>query len=80
MTAEPVVVIGAGPAGLTAAIELLRLGRDSDRSTAVTCLGLEYFVIEGDELWQSPDAALIELATAELVSRDDDVGPVVGFG
>lgn len=33
-----------------------------------TCLGLEYFVNEDDELWQSPDAALIELATAELVS------------
>jgi protoporphyrinogen oxidase len=32
-----------------------------------TCLGLEYFVNEGDDLWTSPDAALIELAGRELV-------------
>ena len=31
-----------------------------------TCLGLEYFVFEGDELWNSPDADLIEQAKREL--------------
>ncbi len=41
-----------------------------------TCLGLEYFVFEGDELWDSDDAALIAMATDELtalglVGRDD---------
>jgi protoporphyrinogen oxidase len=31
-----------------------------------TCLGLEYFVFEGDDLWTSPDAALVELGKREL--------------
>ncbi len=31
-----------------------------------TCLGMEYFCFEGDRLWTSDDAALIELATREL--------------
>ena len=31
-----------------------------------TCLGLEYFVFEGDDLWSAPDADLIALAAAEL--------------
>lgn len=31
-----------------------------------TCLGLEYFVTEGDELWTSPDEELIELGKVEL--------------
>ncbi len=31
-----------------------------------TCLGLEYFVFEGDELWEMADDALIALATKEL--------------
>ncbi len=31
-----------------------------------TCLGLEYFVDEGDDLWESDDADLVALATAEL--------------
>jgi len=31
-----------------------------------TCLGLEYFVNEGDELWVSDDDALIEQGTAEM--------------
>jgi UDP-galactopyranose mutase len=31
-----------------------------------TCLGLEYFVNEGDELWCSDDRDLIELGTREL--------------
>jgi protoporphyrinogen oxidase len=40
-----------------------------------TCLGLEYFCFEGDGLWSSSDADLIELGTRELeelglVSRD----------
>ncbi|MFY1672383.1 NAD(P)/FAD-dependent oxidoreductase [Plantactinospora sp. WMMB334] len=31
-----------------------------------TCLGLEYFLNVGDELWNSPDADLVALGTAEL--------------
>ncbi len=31
-----------------------------------TCLGLEYFCFEGDELWRTPDAELVALAAAEL--------------
>ncbi|HVX21237.1 MAG TPA: NAD(P)/FAD-dependent oxidoreductase [Acidimicrobiales bacterium] len=31
-----------------------------------TCLGLEYFVFEGDDLWASPDEDLIERGTREL--------------
>ena len=33
-----------------------------------TCLGLEYFVFEGDELWTSSDDDLIELGTRELAT------------
>jgi protoporphyrinogen oxidase len=33
-----------------------------------TCLGLEYFVQEGDELWAAPDDDLIELGTRECDS------------
>ena len=33
-----------------------------------TCLGLEYFVFEDDELWSSTDDELIALATTELTS------------
>jgi protoporphyrinogen oxidase len=31
-----------------------------------TCLGLEYFVFEGDRMWNKPDAELIEQAKREL--------------
>jgi protoporphyrinogen oxidase len=31
-----------------------------------TCLGLEYFCFQGDELWTSPDERLVALATSEL--------------
>jgi protoporphyrinogen oxidase len=31
-----------------------------------TCLGLEYFVNEGDDLWSAPDEWLVELAKREL--------------
>jgi protoporphyrinogen oxidase len=31
-----------------------------------TCLGLEYFVNEGDEMWKMADADLVEFATSEL--------------
>ena len=34
----------------------------------LTCLGLEYFVFEGDELWNSADEDLVELAKRELVA------------
>ncbi|MGD0593629.1 MAG: FAD-dependent oxidoreductase [Acidimicrobiales bacterium] len=33
-----------------------------------TCLGLEYFVFEGDELWSMSDEDLIELGSRELVA------------
>jgi protoporphyrinogen oxidase len=33
-----------------------------------TCLGLEYFVFEGDDMWNKPDAELIELGTKELIA------------
>src|SRR6195952_778719 len=33
-----------------------------------TCLGLEYFVNEGDELWSASDDHLIDLATSELAA------------
>ncbi len=33
-----------------------------------TCLGLEYFVNEGDELWSCSDEDLVTLATKELVT------------
>jgi len=33
-----------------------------------TCLGLEYFVFEGDDMWNTPDDELIALGTKELVA------------
>jgi protoporphyrinogen oxidase len=33
-----------------------------------TCLGLEYFVFEGDDMWNTPDDELVALATKELIS------------
>lgn len=33
-----------------------------------TCLGLEYFCNEGDDLWTKPDDTLVKMATAELES------------
>lgn len=32
-----------------------------------TCLGMEYFVFQGDDLWSSPDAELIARARREIV-------------
>jgi protoporphyrinogen oxidase len=32
-----------------------------------TCLGMEYFVFEDDDLWSSPDESLLELARREIV-------------
>jgi protoporphyrinogen oxidase len=31
-----------------------------------TCLGVEYFCFEGDEIWNMPDAEAVEMATGEL--------------
>ncbi len=31
-----------------------------------TCLGMEYFVTEGDQMWAASDADLVDLATREL--------------
>ena len=43
----------------------------------MTCLGLEYFVFEGDEMWSTPDDELIRLGSAELqrlgLARVDEV-------
>jgi protoporphyrinogen oxidase len=43
----------------------------------LNCYGLEYFCFEGDNLWSSDDAALVELARRELVqlglAADDEV-------
>ena len=33
-----------------------------------TCLGMEYFVFEGDDLWRCPDEELVTLATKELAT------------
>ncbi|HEX7165785.1 MAG TPA: NAD(P)/FAD-dependent oxidoreductase [Acidimicrobiales bacterium] len=33
-----------------------------------TCLGLEYFVFEGDEVWSTPDDELVELGKRELAA------------
>ncbi len=33
-----------------------------------TCLGMEYFVFEGDELWDSSDEELVAMATKELAT------------
>jgi protoporphyrinogen oxidase len=33
-----------------------------------TCLGMEYFVFEGDELWELPDDELVALGTRELAA------------
>ena len=33
-----------------------------------TCLGLEYFVFEGDKIWNTSDEELVALATRELES------------
>jgi UDP-galactopyranose mutase len=45
-----------------------------------TCLGLEYFVNEGDDLWSSEDRELIELGTRELkyLRLIDDVNVLEG--
>jgi protoporphyrinogen oxidase len=49
---------------------------------AIACVGLEYFCFEGDGLWSSADADLIELAKKEmailgLCNPDDVVGGAV---
>lgn len=42
-----------------------------------TCLGLEYFCNEGDELWSMPDADLVELGCRELTRLGLAEGPLV---
>jgi protoporphyrinogen oxidase len=49
---------------------------------SIACVGLEYFCFEGDGLWSSTDAELIELAKAEMMTMglckaDDVVGGAV---
>jgi protoporphyrinogen oxidase len=34
--------------------------------TGTTCLGMEYFCFEGDQIWSKPDAELIQMAAGEL--------------
>ncbi|MDJ0900843.1 MAG: NAD(P)/FAD-dependent oxidoreductase [Xenococcus sp. MO_188.B8] len=38
-----------------------------------TCLGMEYFCSEGDELWDMSDSQLIELASQEIINLGLDV-------
>ena len=45
-----------------------------------TCLGLEYFVNEGDELWTMPDDDLVDLARGELTELGLVPGPAVTAG
>lgn len=40
-----------------------------------TCLGMEYFCSEGDELWEMSDQQLIDLAAQEVVRLDLGVKP-----
>ena len=40
-----------------------------------TCLGMEYFCSEGDDLWEMPDSKLIELASQEIIKLDLGVRP-----
>ena len=44
-----------------------------------TCLGVEYFCFEGDEIWEMPEDEAIELATAEL-ARIGLIDPARVFG
>lgn len=45
----------------------------------MTCLGLEYFCTEGDDLWNMPEIELVKLGTEELVKLGllDDFSLVV---
>ena len=40
-----------------------------------TCLGMEYFCNEGDELWKMSDSQLIELASQEIINLGLKVKP-----
>ena len=40
-----------------------------------TCLGMEYFCSEGDDLWEMPEAQLVELATQEIIGLNLGVKP-----
>ena len=44
-----------------------------------TCLGVEYFCFEGDEIWEMPEDEAIDLATAEL-ARIGLIDPSKVFG
>lgn len=35
-----------------------------------TCLGMEYFCSQGDDLWEMPDIQLVELASQEIAALD----------
>ncbi len=45
-----------------------------------TCLGLEYFVNEGDDVWTSPDDELIALAQKEITELGLVTGDVIEAG
>lgn len=40
-----------------------------------TCLGMEYFCSEGDDLWEMADRDLIDLASKEVIKLDLGVQP-----
>jgi len=46
-------------------------------STSHACIGLEYFCWPGDDLWRTPDAALVRLAEADLAAAGLPCGRTV---
>ncbi|NET30812.1 MAG: NAD(P)/FAD-dependent oxidoreductase [Cyanothece sp. SIO1E1] len=40
-----------------------------------TCLGMEYFCSQGDDLWEMPDSKLIQLAAQEIIKLNLGVKP-----
>jgi hypothetical protein len=54
--------------------------------TCKTCLGMEYFFSEGDELWEMSDQDLVRFASQEIVNlglvndianSDEKVSPLI---
>ncbi len=54
------------PGTLAGRIQNYGAWSDAMVKPGTTCLGVEYFCFEGDEIWRMPDAEAVELAKAEL--------------